>query len=104
MNKTKVSHALTHTPGVIIILFSRKDSLRNTFEKLFLDAQVTESVVYRFSASKLYPVISSYADPALDRITHSPYYSAVVDHLKPTCANSQLSKSASLDSLPCIQC
>ncbi|KAK9907730.1 hypothetical protein WJX75_008823 [Coccomyxa subellipsoidea] len=66
--------------------------------------KVTESVVYRFSASKLYPVISCYADPALDRITHSPYYSAVVDHLKPTCANSQLAKSGSMDTLPCIQC
>ncbi len=72
-----------------------------------VNAQVTESVVYRFSASKLYPVISSYADPALDRITHSPYYSAVVDHLKPTCASSQtplLAKSGSLDALPCMQC
>ena len=46
-------------------------------------AQVTGSLVYRTAASKLYPVISSYADPALDRITASPYYSAVLDHLKP---------------------
>lgn len=46
-------------------------------------AQVTGSLVYRTAASKLYPVISSVADPALDRITHSPYYSAVLDHLRP---------------------
>ena len=46
-------------------------------------AQVTGSLVYRAAASKLYPVISCYADPALDRLTHSPYYSAVLDHLKP---------------------
>lgn len=68
---------------------------------------MTESVVYRFSASKLYPVISSYADPALDRITHSPYYSAVVDHLKPTCASTQtplLTEPAPLKALPCMQC
>lgn len=64
--------------------------------------------MYRFSASKLYPVISSYADPALDRITHSPYYSAVVDHLKPICAPSSqsplLTKSGSTESLSCVHC
>jgi hypothetical protein len=67
--------------------------------------QLTGSVVYRAAASKLYPVISPYADPALDRITHSPYYSAVLEHLKPACCSSaQLTKSASVEALPCVEC
>ena len=45
--------------------------------------QVTQSSVYRTAANRLYPVISTYADPALDKITHSPYYQAAVDHLRP---------------------
>lgn len=45
-------------------------------------AQLQHTAMYR-AASRLYPVISNYADPALDKITGSAYYSAVVDHLKP---------------------
>ena len=67
--------------------------------------------MYRAAASKLYPVISSYADPALDKITHSPFYSAVVDHLKPvptSCAiqDAPLSGSGPLqqEALTCVHC
>ncbi|KAK9830494.1 hypothetical protein WJX72_012066 [[Myrmecia] bisecta] len=47
--------------------------------------QVKDTFVYKAAASKLYPVISPLADPALSKITHSACYSAVLDHLKPTC-------------------
>ena len=42
-----------------------------------------DNFFYRTAAHRLYPVIADYADPALDKLVHSPYYSAVVDHLKP---------------------
>lgn len=42
------------------------------------------SFVYRTAAARLYPVVSQFTDPALDRIVQSQYYSAVVDHLRPT--------------------
>jgi hypothetical protein len=81
-------------------------------------AQVTGSLVYRTAASKLYPVISSVADPALDRITHSPYYSAMLDHLRPQPAfgsscQQQLDEAPVLDAplagapmqaLACVHC
>jgi hypothetical protein len=54
--------------------------------------RVQDTMVYRAAANKLYPVISPYADPALDKITHSQLYSAVVDHLKP-CAAASLPKA-----------
>ena len=73
--------------------------------------QVTQSAVYRTAANRLYPVISTYADPALDKITHSPYYQAAVDHLRPhpNCAIASPPEKALLDqpqrpALPCVQC
>ena len=73
--------------------------------------QVTQSAVYRTAASRLYPVISTYADPALDKLTHSPYYQAAVDHLRPhsSCAVAAAPKEALLEqphraALPCVQC
>ncbi len=74
--------------------------------------QVTQSTVYRTAANRLYPVISTYADPALDKITHSPYYQAAVDHLRPqaSCAvTAAPNKEALLEqpqhaALPCVQC
>ena len=74
--------------------------------------QVTQSAVYRTAATRLYPVISPYADPALDKITHSPYYQAAVDHLRPhpSCAASAAPKEGLLEepksyaALPCVQC
>ena len=74
--------------------------------------QVTQSAVYRTAANRLYPVISTYADPALDKITHSPYYQAAVDHLRPhpSCAASAAPKEGLLEepkpyaALPCVQC
>jgi hypothetical protein len=51
--------------------------------------RVQGNLVYRAAAHTLYPVISPYADPALDKITHSPYYTAVLQHLKPTRATTR---------------
>lgn len=45
--------------------------------------RVQESPIYKAAAGKLYPAISGIADPAIERITNSPYTKAVVDHLKP---------------------
>lgn len=54
------------------------------FDEVFGSAcRVQDSTLYKTAAKKVYPVISTYADPALDKITHSPYYHAVLDHLKP---------------------
>ena len=73
--------------------------------------QVTQSAVYRTAANRLYPVISTYADPALDKLTHSPYYQAAVDHLRPlpSCAATAAPKEPYLEqpqraALPCVQC
>ena len=66
--------------------------------------------MYRTAASKLYPVISSYADPALDRITASPYYSAVLDHLKPQpcaaieCPLDSTAAAVPVQALTCVHC
>ena len=67
--------------------------------------------MYRAAAAKLYPVVACYADPALDRITHSPYYYAVLDHLKPVpvgCAlhDAPLAASGPLqqEALTCVHC
>ncbi len=35
----------------------------------------------------IYSRISPYTDPAIGRITTSPYYQATVDHLKPIAVN-----------------
>ena len=65
--------------------------------------------MYRTAANRLYPVISSYADPALDRITHSPYYQAAVEHLRPhhSCADGP-AREGILEqphsALSCVQC
>lgn len=39
--------------------------------------------VYKTAANRLYPVISPYADPVIDKVSHSPYVNGVIDHLKP---------------------
>ena len=45
-----------------------------------------ETFVYQVAASRLYPVVSPIAEPALDKLTHSPMYTAVKDHFTPpTC-------------------
>jgi hypothetical protein len=46
-------------------------------------SKVQETGLYKAAADKLYPVVSPYFDPALDRVTHSHYYEAVRNHLKP---------------------
>jgi hypothetical protein len=43
--------------------------------------------IYQTAASKLYPTIAPYADPALGRIAASPYYQVVVEQLKPVPVN-----------------
>ena len=42
-----------------------------------------ETFVYQVAASRLYPVVSPIADPALDKLTQSPVYAAVKEHLTP---------------------
>ena len=42
-----------------------------------------DTSVYQVAANRLYPVVSPIADPALDKLTHSPVYNAVKDHLTP---------------------
>lgn len=42
-----------------------------------------DTFVYQTAANRLYPVIGPIADPALDKLTHSPVYTAVKDHFKP---------------------
>ena len=41
--------------------------------------RVQESYVYR----ALYPRVAAYADPALDAVTSTDTYHALVDHLRP---------------------
>ena len=66
--------------------------------------QVTGSLVYRVAASKLYPVISPYADPALAKVTHSALYASVVDHLKPVPAAPGSPDGRHYQFLSCAQC
>ncbi|KAK9816682.1 hypothetical protein WJX72_003614 [[Myrmecia] bisecta] len=49
--------------------------------------KVQETPVYKQLTNRVYPIISPYAEPALDTIYQSPYYSAVKDHLKPVEVN-----------------
>jgi len=69
-----------------------------------LREQVTGSLVYRVAASKLYPVISPYADPALAKVTHSALYASVVDHLKPVPAAPGSPDGRHHHFLSCAQC
>ena len=68
--------------------------------------QVTQSTVYRTAANRLYPVISTYADPALDTDHPLPYYQAAVDHLRPqaSCAVTAAPKEALLSSRSTQRC
>ena len=66
--------------------------------------QVTGSLVYRVAASKLYPVISPYADPALAKVTHSALYASVVDHLKPMPTQPGSPDGKHYQFLSCAQC
>lgn len=63
--------------------------------------RVQDTFVYQVAAHRLYPVVSPLADPALDRLTHSPVYTAVKDHFTPPVGDSFASSS-----LPaiCAQC
>lgn len=45
--------------------------------------KVQTTYVYKTAANRLYPVISNYADPVIDKVSHSPYVNGVIDHLKP---------------------
>ncbi len=65
---------------------------------------MTGSLVYRVAASKLYPVISPYADPALAKVTHSALYASVVDHLKPVPAAPGSPDGRHYQFLSCAQC
>ncbi|KAK9843460.1 hypothetical protein WJX81_004052 [Elliptochloris bilobata] len=66
--------------------------------------KVTGSLVYRVAASKLYPVISPYADPALAKVTHSALYASVVDHLKPMPTQPGSPEGKHYQFLSCAQC
>lgn len=57
--------------------------------------------MYQVAANRLYPVVSPLADPALDKLTHSPVYTAVKDHFAP-----HVSDDLSPQALPalCAQC
>lgn len=52
-----------------------------------------DTFVYQVAANRLYPVVSPLADPALDRLTHSPVYTAVKDHFTPPVDHSFASSS-----------
>lgn len=60
--------------------------------------------MYRVAASKLYPVISPYADPALEKVMHSALYASVVDHLKPVPAAPGSPEGKHYQFLSCAQC
>jgi hypothetical protein len=45
--------------------------------------KVQTTYVYKTAANRLYPVISPYADPVIEKVSHSPYVNGVIDHLKP---------------------
>nr|ARQ20716.1 oil globule protein [Lobosphaera incisa] len=49
--------------------------------------KVQQTPIYKKITTTVYPIISPYADPALDTIYQSSYYSAVKDHLKPVEVN-----------------
>ncbi|DBB16509.1 TPA: hypothetical protein ACH3X3_014776 [Trebouxia sp. C0006] len=63
--------------------------------------RVQDTYVYQVAANRLYPVVSPLADPALDKLTHSPVYTAVKHHFTPPVADGLASPS-----LPaiCAQC
>lgn len=44
-------------------------------------------VLYKSAKDKFYPVISPIADPTFEKITHSAYYSELLEHLKPITAS-----------------
>lgn len=52
-----------------------------------------DTYVYQVAANRLYPVVSPIADPALDKLTHSPVYTAVKDHLTPSSGDGSVSSA-----------
>lgn len=60
-----------------------------------------DTYVYQVAASRLYPVVSPIADQALDKLTHSPVYTAVKDHLTPPIGDGSVSPA--MPAL-CAQC
>lgn len=61
-----------------------------------------DTYVYQVAANRLYPVVSPIADPALDKLTHSPVYTAVKDHLTPPVGDGSIPPPAT--PALCAQC
>ena len=75
---------LVHDPG-----YKTADESASRCWSLDTMGAVQETFVYQTAANRLYPVIGPIADPAFDKLTHSPVYAAVKDHFKPHTAADQ---------------